>query len=405
MTSIATSAATTTTTKKRTAKVAHTVEVAANATAPKSAVIEQERFSIGLKIVAAATKTTTLPVLGNVLVEAKDGNIQLSATDLEVAIITQVAAATNGDFRTTIPAKLLGNLVNNVKGQIQLTPNGSKIKFGVEGFEANLDTIVAEDFPTLPMIQAANDAMPKLPASVLAEAVQSVVYAAATTSDRPALTGVLLKLQGTTVTFVGCDSFRLVERVIQLNQSVQTAIEVIIPKRAASALVTAMNLVSGDVFIQVSENGGHIAFQNERVTVISRVIEATYPAYKAVIPTEPATTHVEIDTKKFQAKLELASFVAPHILNLVVGGNGEITLTAAQKQVADTCGMLLGSHQKGSAAGQIACNVSFLMEAVQMLGDSSSFTLELTTPKAPGVIRPLQDRSGHTVLILPMTER
>ena len=404
MTSIAATTTTTTTTKPKSMKAARTV-AAATMIAATSATVQQERFSLGLKIVAAATKASILPVLANVLVEAKDGLLQVSATDLEVAIITQVAAATNGDFRTTIPAKLLGNLVNNVKGQIQLTPNGSKIKFGVEGFEANLDTISPDDFPTLPAIQAANDTMPKMSADVLADAVRSVVYAAATTSDRPALTGVLLKVQGTTATFVGCDSFRLVERVIHLNQAVSTAIEVIIPKSAANALVTALNLVSGDVFIQVSENGGHIAFQNERVTVISRVIEATYPAYKAVIPTEPATTHVEIDTKKFQAKLELASFVAPHILNLVVGGNGEITLTAAQKQVADTCGMLLGSHQKGSAAGQIACNVSFLMEAVQMLGDSSSFTLELTTPKAPGVIRPLQDRSGHTVLILPMTER
>jgi len=140
---------------------------------------------------------STLPVLGNVLLEADaTGALRLVATNLELTVSRRIRGAVQSDGRTTVPARLLAEYVALLdKGKqvsMQLNPNGNKLHLACERFEANIATLPAEDFPPPPTISAASQL--EIDGAALKTAIEQVVFAAAADDSRPVLAGVLVRL-------------------------------------------------------------------------------------------------------------------------------------------------------------------------------------------------------------------
>src|SRR2546430_8287922 len=179
----------------------------------------EENLAEGLPVVGRVGPTkSTLPVLSNVLLSTRDGELQLTANNLELSVAHRVPAAIAREGEITLPSRLLSDYValldHGQKVELDLNPKTHKVHLACGRYEANVAGIDAEDFPPIPTVSGG--ASFALPASVLKESINQVVFAAAPDDTRPVLAGVLVKLSGGTLTLAAADGFRLAVRTLEL---------------------------------------------------------------------------------------------------------------------------------------------------------------------------------------------
>src|SRR4051812_45044567 len=171
----------------------------------------QENLAEGLATVGRVVPAkSTLPVLSNVLLAAETDQLRLAATNLELAISTSIPARVHEEGTITLPARLLADYVGLLdKGaQVELALNrkANRMHLSCGRYEANIAGLDAEDFPAIPSVSGG--ASFSLPAAVLKDAVEQVVFAAAQDDSRPVLAGVLFRLQGDKLVMAAADGFR-----------------------------------------------------------------------------------------------------------------------------------------------------------------------------------------------------
>src|SRR5215813_6877660 len=163
----------------------------------------QENLAEGLSVVGRVVPTkSTLPVLSNVLLSTRDGELQLTANNLELSVAHRVPAAVDKEGNITLPARLLADYVALLDhGQnvgLELNTKTHKVHLACGRYEANVAGIDAEDFPPVPAVSGGSSFA--IPAGLLKEAIGEVVFAAAPDDTRPVLAGVLVKISRSTLT-------------------------------------------------------------------------------------------------------------------------------------------------------------------------------------------------------------
>src|SRR6185437_6669360 len=179
----------------------------------------QENLAEGLSVVGRVVPTkSTLPVLSNVLLSTREGELQLTANNLELSVAHRVPAAIAKEGEITLPSRLLADYValldHGQKVELELNQKTHKVHLACGRYEANIAGIDAEDFPPIPQVSGGQTLT--MPASVLKEAIGEVVFAAAPDDTRPVLAGVLLKMGGGSLTLAAADGFRLAVRTVEL---------------------------------------------------------------------------------------------------------------------------------------------------------------------------------------------
>jgi len=158
----------------------------------------QEHLARGLSIVGRAVATrTTLPVLSNVYIGTDENRLKLVATNLEIGITAWVPAQVIEEGATTVPARLIEDLVKQSPAEtIELEMNtANELGYHCASISATIRGIPAEEFPIIPTSETAEGDAVTLPADLLKEMISQVVFAAATDEMRPVLTGVLVKFE------------------------------------------------------------------------------------------------------------------------------------------------------------------------------------------------------------------
>src|SRR5258707_2106509 len=155
----------------------------------------QENLAEGLTVVGRVVPTkSTLPVLSNVLLSTRDGELQLTANNLELSVAHRVPAAVSREGEITLPARLLSDYValldHGQKVELDLNPKTHKVHLACGRYEANVAGIDAEDFPPIPAVSGGESF--SIPAGLLKEAINQVVFPAAPDDTRPVPAGRLL---------------------------------------------------------------------------------------------------------------------------------------------------------------------------------------------------------------------
>src|SRR5437763_13924452 len=120
----------------------------------------QENLAEGLSVVGRVVPTkSTLPVLSNVLLSTRDGELQLTANNLELSVAHRVPAGISREGEITLPARLLYDYVALLdpgqKVELDLTPKTHKVHLACGRYEANVAGVDAEDLPPLPAVSGA----------------------------------------------------------------------------------------------------------------------------------------------------------------------------------------------------------------------------------------------------------
>ena len=371
----------------------------------------QENLRRGLAIVShAVASKSTLPVLSNILLATDAGRLKLAATNLEIGITCWIGAKIDEEGAITVPAKLLSDVVGslpNDKISLTLDARTQTLNLTCARFETNIKGIEADEFPVIPTI-ADREPTVTFPPDLLRETVDQVAFAAATDDTRPVLTGVLMRLKGTTATFAAADGYRLAVRTVDMPEPIAEPQEVIVPARALMELARIISDVEDTVEVTVTPSGGQVLFHTENIDLVSRLIDGKFPDFERIIPTSYATRTV-LDTQELAKAVKLASFFASASANIVKltmepGGElgpGRLTISANAAEVGDNKGALDGMVQ--GEGGQIALNVRFLSDALNAI-TTPQIAIETQTPQNPGVFKPV-GTDGYIHIVMPMTVR
>lgn len=371
----------------------------------------QENLHKGLQTVGKAVATkTTLPVLNNILISTDRGRLKLSATNLEVGITNWIGCQVEEDGAITVPARLLSDFVASLPNDritLTLDERTRTLQIRCARYEANIKGISADEFPIIPELN--DKALAKVPSPLLKEMINQVAFCASSDDSRPVLAGVYVHIEGREMTLAAADGFRLAKRTTTLDSSVDEVIKLIIPARSMVELARVLPDIEGEdaepVSIVVTPNRNQVLFHLDNLDVTSRLVEGNYVDINRVIPTDWATRTV-VSTQELQKAVRVASFFAKDSANILrvqvePGADltpGVLTLSANAAEVGDNKSQL--DCMVDGEAGQIALNVRFLLDVLNITG-TSQVALETKTPGSPGVIKPVGEE-GLVHVIMPM---
>jgi DNA polymerase III subunit beta len=393
----------------------------------------QENLAKGLSIVGRAISSrSTLPVLGNILLEARDNQLRLAATNLEIGVNCWIGAKVEDEGAITVPARLLIDFVGNLppdRVDLELTVRTQTLHLRCAKFEANMKGIDAADFPIIPTINGgeasgaaimADGAVMELEVPGLRKMVDQVIFAASSDDSRPTLTGVEVSFKDGRVTMAATDGYRLSLRSAAVNGSLPAdALTVIVPARSLGefARISADADETRPVQVIVTQTRNQILFQIwgknlegkagsfHRVELASQLIDARFPDYRAIIP-KSHTTRTVVDTASLLKAVRVAFLFARDNANIIRvridpangSGHGAISLTATSAEMGDSVNEI-DAMVEGQDL-EIAFNAKYLIDVLSQI-DQPQVVLETTQSTRPGTLRPVgmgEDEFLHVVM-------
>ena len=341
---------------------------------------------------------TVLPILEDFLFEIEKNKLTVVATDLETVMKVQLDIEAKDSGKVCIPAKILLDSLKNIPEQ-PLTFNIDK-NFGVELTSDNGKyKVMGENPDNFPKEPAADDANSfKISSSALVTAINKTLFAVSNDDLRPAMTGVFFELDKKGLTFIATDAHRLV-RYKRTDVSCPKTDSFIVPKKPLNLLKTA--LPDNDDELTISYNGNHLFVKHAGTELVCRLIDARFPDYKVVIPTDNPY-RLTVNKTGFQNALRRVSIFSNKSTNQValsITGN-ELQLAAQDVDFSFEGNERMACQYTGEDL-QIAFNAKFLIE---MLGAAvtDDINIELSTSTKAGIIKPTEQDENEDLLMLVM---
>ncbi len=369
---------------------------------------KQQDLSRGLSVVShAVSSRSTLPILANILLSTDNGRLRLYATNLEIGINCWIDADVHEEGTTTVPAKLITDLVNSLpQAPVDISVPEDSHTMNVKSLRssANIKGMDPSEFPLSPNTEGSDPAI-VIDAAQLKEMISEVAFAAADDDSRPVLTGVLVQVSTGKLTFAAADAFRLAVRASSLTDDAVLRNDILIPARTLTELSRILPS-EGSVHMIVTPNRSQVLFHSENIDLLSRLIEGTFPNFRQIIPKDH-TTRAVVETKEFAAAVRsVAPFArdSSNIARIKINGGGgaepgALTIEATAEDVGDNVSTINAAVD--GPEQQIIFNVKYLAEVLAVV-DTPEIALEVTSAARPGVVRPVSS-ADYTYVIMPMS--
>jgi DNA polymerase III subunit beta len=360
-----------------------------------------------------------LPILSNILFEAKGETCSVSATDLELSVVTSFPAATESEGSVTVPAKAILNFAQyNQDPEVMLeTGDGDRLKCASKRSKTLIAGESAAEYPTIAPVERKGGF--SLEAHSLLDALNLMTFACAKSTLRPVLSGVYLRSQDGRLILAATDSYRLSEFVIptpELTEDVACIIPVKVldevrtvlsgrkPSKKDSAEEGAKSeqpKPKGDVEVALSPQ--QIELDIGQTKFLSRLIEGRFPDYQQIIPKGDATT-VMLSTQELTSAVKRMHYFAKEVNN-----NLTFTITAGQVHISTPQTQLgkdestLGAEVNGKDT-KIALSSSYLLDFLGHV-DEENVEMKVTDSMHPALFRlPNRDRFLHLIMPLRMQD-
>ena len=241
-----------------------------------------------INVTGIVERRHTLPILSNLLLEANNNKIQLTATDLEMQISLSIDSHTQEALTTTISAKKFLDICRALPedSEIDLVSKDSRMTVKAGKSRFNLQTLPAADYPVMTKVNG-DSVLIQLPQIELKRLLKQVEFAMAQQDIRYYLNGLLLEVDGNKLNLVGTDGHRLSFTSATLNQSYEKN-NVILPRKTVIELIKLLEDNDEEVTIEIA--AGQVNFAFGEMRLISKVIDGKFPDYNRVIPTAHSNT-------------------------------------------------------------------------------------------------------------------
>jgi DNA polymerase III subunit beta len=341
---------------------------------------------------------TVLPILEDFLFEIDKNKLTVTATDLETVMKIHLDIEAKDTGRVCIPAKILMDSLKNIPEQ-PLTFNIDK-NFGVELTSDNGKyKVMGENPDNFPKEPAADDANSFTMASTgLVTAINKTIFAVSSDDLRPAMTGVFFELDKTGISFVATDAHRLV-KYTRTDVSCPQKDTFIVPRKPLNLLKSA--LPDNDDELIISYNTNHLFVKHGGTELVCRLIDARFPDYKVVIPTDNPYV-LSVNRSDFQGALRRVSVFSNKSTNQValnISGN-ELQLASQDVDFSFEGNERMSCTYDGEDLA-IAFNAKFLIEMLNG-AETADINVELSTPTKAGIIKPSEQEPNEHLLMLVM---
>jgi DNA polymerase-3 subunit beta len=351
------------------------------------------------KLNSVISSNNTLPILDNFLFEINEGNMAVTASDLEVTMKVAISVESEFDGRITIPARILIDTLKTFSNQpltfvINLTNYSIEIISELGNYKLSGNN--ADEFPKSPTLTNSSSTFFK--SEILQNAINKTLFASGNDDLRPVMSGVYCELSPEQVTFVATDAHKLVKHSRTDLSSDKTA-SLILPKKPLTILKN--NIVDGiDVTLDFNDTNALFSFENN--TIICRLIDGKYPNYDAVIPKENPNK-LTIETSLLLSSIKRISIYAnktTHQIRLKVSGS-ELQISSEDLDFSNKADERLPCHYEGEDI-EIGFNSKFVIDMLNNIG-SNKISLEMSAPNRAGIILPLDGTvEGENTLMLVM---
>jgi DNA polymerase-3 subunit beta len=361
--------------------------------------IAREKLQEGLLAVVSSVPTkTTLPVLSNILLEARKDSIRLSGTDLDIAVATTVPAEVDDEGAITLPAKKLSDIARELPAaSVRISASGEQraaVECGKSKFR--LLGLPKDEFPSFPQVRF--DQAWKVPAKDLHKLIGHVAFAVSTEESRPILNGVLWELRKDRMRMVATNGHRLARMEVTLEGGSSQADLIVPPK----ALEQIRRLFNADDVVEIAKSENHLGFRSGGTQVFTRLIEGPYPNYEQVIPREN-DKFATVDRVAMAAALRRMSIVASeqtHRIRLAFGG-GTLKFSVQTPDLGEAQDEMPVTYE-GDAL-EIGFNAAYLLELLKyMPTEEVRFTFK--APERAATAEPVgwDDNAAYMCLVMPL---
>jgi DNA polymerase III subunit beta len=349
-------------------------------------------------IAGVINANTVLPILEDFLFEIEKNKLTVVATDLETVMRIQLDIEARETGKVCIPARILLDSLKNISDQ-PLTFTIDK-NFGVEITSDNGKyKVMGENPDNFPKEPAADGTTSfTLSASNLVTAINKTLFATSNDDLRPAMTGVFFELDKKGLQCVSTDAHRLVRYKLK-DVSCPKADSFIVPRKPLNLLKAAIPFNEDE--LTISYNTNHLFVKHGTTQMSCRLIDARFPDYKVVIPSDNPY-RLTVNKSDFQSALRRVSIFSNKSTNQVA-----LNISGSELQLAaqDVDFSFEGNERmKCQYNGEdlvIAFNAKFLIEMLSA-ADSDEVNLELSTPTKAGLIKPAEQEENEELLMLVM---
>lgn len=348
-------------------------------------------------------RRNTIPILSNVLVEAKGGSLALTATDMDLAIVEAVAAEVAQPGAATVPAHTLYDIVRKLpegaQVQMELAADGQQISIRAGRSRFSLSTLPKEDFPAT----AAGDLAHKFPLSAadLRGLIDRTKFAISTEETRYYLNGIYLHAftagKQKTLRAVATDGHRLARVEMPLPEGAENIPGIIVPRKMVNEVRKLIEEVDGTVAVSLSDTRIRFAFDD--VVLTSKLIDGSFPDYQRVIPTGNDKI-MEVDRKEFHDAVDRVSTISSEKSRAVKLSlkPGSLTLSATSAENGSASEEIEVKYD--GAPVDIGFNSKYLLDVAQQI-EGEGLQMVLADSVAPTLLRDMADAMALYVL-MPM---
>ena len=349
------------------------------------------------QVVNVVERRQTLPVLANLLVQVRDGQLSLTGTDLEVEMVSRILVDEAEDGETTIPARKLFDIVRALPdgSKVTITQNAEKITVSAGRSRFTLASLPANDFPAIDEVEATERV--RVPEAALKELIERTAFAMAQQDVRYYLNGLLFDLRDGSLRCVATDGHRLALCEAPLEGGNGTKRQIIVPRKGVTELQRLLE--GGDREVEIEMGRGHIRIKRDDVTFTSKLIDGRFPDYEAVIPIG-ADREVRIDREVLRASLQRAAILSNEKYRgvRIEVSPGQLRISAHNPEQEEAQEEVEADTKVDDLA--VGFNVNYLLDALTALRDEQVI-LALRDANSSALVREAgNERSRHVVMPL-----
>jgi len=343
-------------------------------------------------------RKNSIPILSNVLVEARPDELRISATDLDVSLRCGCAAQVVKEGAVTLGAKKLYEIVRSLPEsdvRLEVQPD-AWATIECERSVFRMAGLPREDYPTLPEGKAGKGV--EISADVLRTLIQRTGFAITAEDARYYLAGALLVLEGHEAAMVATDGHRLAYARAKTEQEVSETIKVLVPRKAILELA---RLIEGEETVDFQRGEGHLLFAAGGRTLASKLIEAQFPAYEKVI-TVTGDKKLNLGREALHSAIRRVSLLSSERNRAIKVSvtDGKLELSASSPELGEAKESLPIEFEGDPV--DIGFNAQYLQDFLSA-ANTDEIILELRDAESQGVLRPAGDDEGnYRYVVMPM---
>jgi len=362
--------------------------------------LSKSRLSSSLQSILQVVPTkSTLPILTNILIEALENKLKISATDLDISITASVDCQVAKKGSAALPARILFEIIRELpESDITFESTNNRMEIKIPNGSYKIAVVSADDFPKLPAVNLKKEI--RLAGEDLVGMIRKTTFACSTDETRPALNGVLWQTKGERMQMVATDGHRLAKMSVENTKLKGLHDDIIIPPKVLNLIPKFLEEEAGEIGVIFGEN--NIIFNLGDVILTSRLIEGPYPNFDQVIPAASDKT-MTVDKTDLGAAVRRVSILSNTLTHQVkfTLDKGALTLSTSNVDVGGEGKEQLDCDFVGEPI-EIGYNATYVQEILNRV-EGEEVVFELSSPVSAGLIySPKVSKDDYLCLIMPL---